>query len=281
MPYVELSYRDVTGLRLYYERADAQTRHQAGVPGEAGGGPPVVLVHGAAQDTLSWRFVLPGFAAAGYDVWALDLPGHGKSALPASGPVDDLAVYADVVAAFCDTLRLADPVVVGHSMSGGVVLHLLADTPDRLHAGVVVDGAGFTNRTYNDDFFSHVRINPGDWFEVNFREICSPRTPAGRVEEVAFDVRRCPPAVAWNDILAYARLDLRGRLDRIGRPVVFVHGADDWSITPKMAEQTAAACTQAETVVRVLDGVGHFPHVEAGERFTAETLVALSQLPAQ
>jgi pimeloyl-ACP methyl ester carboxylesterase len=260
MPYLH----DATWGRLYYE--------------DEGDGPPVLLVHGAAQDTVSWRFQVPALAEAGYRALALDLPGHGKSALGPDGAIADLAVYAEVVRAFLAALDLSDVVVVGHSMAGGIGLHAALREPARFAGVVPVDGAGFTNRTYNDDFFDLVRHNPQDWFEVNFRTICSPSTPAARVDEIAFDVSRCAPEVAWSDIAAYARLDLSEALGDLSVPVTFLHGADDWSITPEMAEQTLALCTGTRTAIEVLEGTGHFPHTEAPDRFNPALLRALSDL---
>lgn len=262
MPYLD----DARWGRLYYELT--------------GEGSPVLLVHGAAQDTLSWRFTIPALAAAGYRVCAIDLPGHGKSALGPDGPVDDLAVYAEVVLAVLDRLGLGGAVVVGHSMAGGIGLHAALRDPSLVGGVVPVDGAGFTNRTYNDEFFNLVKENPQDWFEVNFRTICSPSTPTARVDEIAFDVSRCAPEVAWNDIAAYARLDLTDALGSLTVPVAFLHGADDWSITPEMAEQTRVRCTGTQTSLEVLEGAGHFPHTEAPELFNPALLRALESLLA-
>ena len=81
--------------------------------------------------------------------------------------------------------------------------------PERLDMVVLLDGACYTSGTYGKEMFDLVSINPTDWFEVNFRTICSPKTDPQRVDEIAFDVRRYAREVAMNDIRAYAALDLR------------------------------------------------------------------------
>ena len=48
---------------------------------EAGAGPVVLLVHGMARNSATWRYVLPALAER-YTVVAPDLPGHGRSAKP-------------------------------------------------------------------------------------------------------------------------------------------------------------------------------------------------------
>lgn len=251
------------GLRIYYE--------------VEGSGDPILLIHGAAQDTLSWRFNIPVLAEAGYRVYAIDLPGHGKSALPPAGPISDLEAYALHALGFMDAVGLRRAVVAGHSMSGGVTLYMALHRPEAVRASIPVDGAGFTNRTYNEDFFDLVSINPTDWFEVNFRTICSPNTALERVEEIAFDVLRCAPAVAWNDIVAYSRLDLRDRLAEVEVPVFFIHGGDDWSITPAMGRETQAMLRSWTEFVEP-EGAGHFPHTERPELFNPALLGLLAKL---
>lgn len=255
----------------YLERSDGSSLYWE----EAGTGPTIVLVHGAGQDTRSWRFVMPALAAAGFRAVAVDLPGHGKSDVGTAGIVSDLSVHAATLLECLAAIEPSAPVVLaGHSMAGGILLDPNVHADERIAGAVVVDGTGFTSGTYNDEYLNLVKLNPLDWFEVNFRTICSPHTAQERVEEIAFDVSRCPAEVAWSDILAYSRLDLRDTLDRVTAPVAFLHGADDWSITPAMAADTRAACVNAESRMDVLERVGHFPHVEAPDRFNPVLLSA-------
>jgi pimeloyl-ACP methyl ester carboxylesterase len=258
-------YCRVDGLRIYYERYGT---------GESN----VLLVHGAAQDTLSWRFNAEPIAEQGHTVWVVDLPGHGKSALAENGPKTDLGEYADFLLSFLKTLSINEPFVVGHSMSGGTGLLMALKKKDEGIRGVVlVDGAAFTSGTYGDDVFELVSMNPAGWFEVNFRTICSKNTDPARIDEIAFDVQRCAPMVAYNDILAYGKFDIFDRIDQIKTPCFFIHGEDDWSITPDMARKTQARL-MCPTEFHLLPGVGHFPHTEAPEKFNPVLIDILSRL---
>jgi pimeloyl-ACP methyl ester carboxylesterase len=142
---------------------------------------------------------------------------------------------------------------------------------------VLVDGACCTSGTYGDDVFELVSLNPTDWFEVNFRTICSPHTAPERIEEIAFDVRRCAPEVAFHDIKAYAALDLQNQMKNIPAPLVFLHGEDDWSIPPELGRRTAALAA-GRTVFTALRNVVHFPHTEHPEAFNTAFVEALQSI---
>ena len=85
--------------------------------------PPVVLVHGAANSSVVWRYWQDELAGRRWSSHALDLRGHGKS----EGSVDGATMsdYADDVVAFVGTLP-ETPVLMGWSMGGLVALMVAA-----------------------------------------------------------------------------------------------------------------------------------------------------------
>ncbi|MCB1933573.1 MAG: alpha/beta hydrolase [Candidatus Accumulibacter sp.] len=91
--------------------------------------PPLLLVHGAANDRDCWRTVAGGLSAAGCAVLAADLPGHGLSAGPALRSIDELA---DWLPALLDAVGVQQAVLVGHSMGSLVTLECAARHPQRV-----------------------------------------------------------------------------------------------------------------------------------------------------
>src|SRR5581483_8217817 len=94
----------------------------AGLAADDTGGddrPPLVLLHGLTFDRRIWRPVLDRIRALdpARRIVAFDLPGHGES--PARPPHDFTRVMAALGAAF-DAAHIDEPVLVGHSMSGGL-----------------------------------------------------------------------------------------------------------------------------------------------------------------
>ncbi|WP_291994658.1 alpha/beta hydrolase [Candidatus Accumulibacter sp. ACC003] len=91
--------------------------------------PPLLLIHGAANDRDCWHSVAAGLAAAGCAVLAPDLPGHGLSAGP---PLRSIEALADWLPALLDAAAVEQAVLVGHSMGSLVALECAARQPQRV-----------------------------------------------------------------------------------------------------------------------------------------------------
>ena len=100
-----------------------------------GVGPPVLLLHGFPETALMWHAVAP-LLAARYTVVAADLPGYGRSGVPADGSKRTMA--AMLVAAM-RALGHARFAVVGHDRGGRVAYRLALDHPATVSAAAVLD----------------------------------------------------------------------------------------------------------------------------------------------
>lgn len=88
-----------------------------------GGGPPLLFLHGWGVGHDSYLPLISQLAAT-HTVYAPDLPGFGKS--PEPNAPWDVDRYADFTAAYCKANGLTEPVCVGHSNGGRVLLRLLS-----------------------------------------------------------------------------------------------------------------------------------------------------------
>src|SRR5215203_4829172 len=116
----------------------------------AGEGPPVVLLHGAGDNALDWRWVMPALAAS-HRVYAPNLPGSPDSARPAADYSP--AFFERFVTAFLDALDIGRATFVGNSLGGLIALQLALSEPERAGALVLVDSAGL-GRAVNPAFTS-------------------------------------------------------------------------------------------------------------------------------
>lgn len=101
-------------------------------------GPPFLLIHGLASNSLLWSGVGETLAEHGNPAVAVDLRGHGRSWKPDDG-YDFATITKDLLDVIAH-LGWSRPVVAGQSWGANVVLELAADHGDALQGAVLVDG---------------------------------------------------------------------------------------------------------------------------------------------
>ncbi len=113
-----------------------------------GDGVPLVLIHGFGASIGHWRKNIPVLAAAGYQVYALDLLGFGGSEKPALDYSLDL--WEVLLRDFWQHHIGVPAVFVGNSIGGLLVLMTLANSPDMAQGGVLLNCAGSLNHRPED-----------------------------------------------------------------------------------------------------------------------------------
>lgn len=108
-----------------------------------GSGDPVILLHGIGGFLEYWDANIEALAH-GQQVYALDMPGFGRSTKPPASYT--LAFLAQDVQAFAQALQLERVSLVGVSLGGGVALQFARMFPESLHKLVLVDSAGLGRR---------------------------------------------------------------------------------------------------------------------------------------
>lgn len=96
----------------------------------AGSGPPVLLVHGNPQHSLTWQFIGP-VLAQNYTVIAPDNRGAGDSSLPPDGNYSATASAGDLEGVL-DFLNVSAAYVVAHDKGVGMAAALAAQSPQRV-----------------------------------------------------------------------------------------------------------------------------------------------------
>ena len=250
----------------------------------AGKGPVLLLVHGLAGNSLTWRYVMPALAKR-FTVLAPDLLGQGLSDKPRGEY--SLGAHANTLRDLMDTLRHKRATVVGQSLGGGVAMQFAYQFPERCERLVLVDSGGLGHEV---TFYLRMLTVPG--FESVFPLFCSPRLrDAGNLIATWLGragVRSTPASQeVWRSYASLADAENRraffcslrdvidfsgqavsalARLYRAARlPTLIVWGAQD----PFLPVSHAVAAHKAipGSRLEIFDGVGHYPHCEAPERF--------------
>ena len=91
--------------------------------------PTAVFIHGVLNDHSVWILQTRYLAHHGWNVLAIDLPGHGKSGGEAPISVEGAALS---VAAWLDAAGVHKAALIGHSWGSLIALEVAATRPDRV-----------------------------------------------------------------------------------------------------------------------------------------------------
>jgi pimeloyl-ACP methyl ester carboxylesterase len=254
----------------------------------AGDGEAILLIHGLAGSSRTWDDVIPELIR-NHDVIAPDLLGHGESAKPVGDY--SLGAFASGLRDFLSVLDVPSVTIVGHSFGGGVAMQLAYQHPHLVDRLVLVGSGGLGREV---SWLLRVLTLPGAEYlmpvffpkpvvdratavgrELGRRNIRSPRLAemwraysslAGASNRSAF-VRTMRGVIEPGGQM----VDARDRLYLAAHiPTLIVWGDHDGIIPVTHAYSAHEAIESSR--LEILEGVGHFPHVEAPEVF-ADVLV--------
>ena len=226
----------------------------------APGLPLVVLVHGAGADRSVWALQARYLGSRGYNVVALDLPGHGRS-----DDLDDLANIdnaADWLARVIDGLGASSRVAVaGHSMGACIALTLAAKRPELVQALALLGAAQAmpVNEQLLDDTLhqpSRAHRFITTFGHSHATHVGGAQSPGVWTTGAAMALlERTKPEVLHRDFSACSSWSSEPWLERVVCPTLVIAGAKD-SMTP-----LRGARALVESLVRarleVLDDCGH------------------------
>ena len=236
-----------------------------------GEGPPLVLVHGAAEDGRVWQPQLAALADE-FTVVAWDEPGAGRS----SDVPDDytLADYAACLAALIKALALGPAHVAGLSWGGTVVQELYRHDPGLVATLVLVGTyAGWKGSLPPEEVRARVAgartmlAAPAEQFDPTFPGLFAGDPPdefAVLLEQIAAAVR---PASMRKQLLVMAEADQRDLLPRVAVPTLLIWGERDARSPLRVARQFEQAIP--DTTLVVIPGCGHVSNLEQPGPFNA------------
>ena len=261
----ELTYLELHGDRIAYR--------------DAGQGPPLLLIHGMAGSSATWRAIIPQLSTK-YRVIAPDLLGHGMSAKPRGDY--SLGAFAVFLRDLLDELGVHRATVVGQSLGGGIAMQFAYQHRDYCERLALIGSGGL-----GPDLSPMLRLlsapgaelvlpvvapqsvlnlgnKLGSW--LTSAGIQAPR--AGQMWQAYCSLSDSAGRHAFLRTLRSV-VDHRGQavsaLNKLhltaGLPVVLIWGDDDRIIPVSHAYAAHDALTGSR--LEVLEGIGHFPHVEA------------------
>lgn len=261
-------YVQVNGVRLFFDVTGAKVRAQDGVAVEV---PTLLILHGGPGfDHMGVKGELLPLAEHFQLVW-IDHRGNGRS--EGSDPAQwNLAQWADDVFAFCQTLGIDKPVVLGQSFGGHVVQAYGARHPGHAAKLIISSIAAKWNFDLCVQRFTERggaqagaaaaamwgRMNDDD-IDAYFR-ICYP------LYSVNFDPAAKPnPVLHKFDVLRhylrpggeFQRIDLHPDLANITCPTLVLAGTQDPIIPWELTRSLADALINSKMTYVQMDHCGH------------------------
>jgi len=236
-------------------------------------GLPLVLLHGAGGNHLSWPSDVRRLA--GHWVYALDLPGHGKS--QESGGQQTIGGYTRCVLDWLDALKLHRAVFVGHSMGSAVALTLAIYHPERV-LGVGLLGSGVRLRV-NPELLS-AAASPTSYQQALERVMhgsFSPKTSPHLVELVRKRMAETRQSVFYGDLVACNAFDVSERITRVRQPALVMCGIDDLMTPLRYAQYLADAIPSAR--LQLVPHAGHMLMLEQPQAVAAALGAWLKTIP--
>lgn len=233
----------------------------------------VILIHGAGGSHLDWPAQFRRLT--GYTVYAIDLPGHGRSTLPGCQSVEE---YAEALLEFLADLGRFQAVFVGHSMGAAIALYLALEFPQHVAGvGLFSAAASFDVPSGLVDYLSSPASAPLGIRLIRERLITSTTSPelAARISSSLHKVRS---SVLYGDWLACARFDIRQRLNQIQAPAYIACGRHDRLTPPSRSRFLADQLPMARLDV-IADG-GHLLPLERPDLLAARLTGFLDDLHA-
>jgi pimeloyl-ACP methyl ester carboxylesterase len=261
----ELSYLELNGDRIAYR--------------DVGHGPALLLIHGMAGSSATWQGIIPQLSKK-YRVIAPYLLCHGNSAKPRGDY--SLGAFAVLLRDLLDELGVHRATVIGQSLGGGIAMQFAYQHRDYCERLVLIGsgglgpdlspllrvlsapGAEFVLPAVAPQPVLNLGNKLGSW--LTSAGIQAPR--AGQMWQ-AYSSLSDPAARAAFLRTLRSVVDHRGQAVSalaklhltVGLPTLLIWGDRD-RIIP-ISHAYAAHEALAGSRLEVLDGVGHFPHVEA------------------
>jgi pimeloyl-ACP methyl ester carboxylesterase len=249
----------------------------------AGSGPVLLLVHGMAGSSRTWKEVFP-LLARDHTVIAPDLLGHGESAKPLGDY--SLGAYASGLRDFLGILGVERATIVGQSLGGGIAMQLCYQHPELAERLVLVSSGGLGREV---SWLLRLFALPGaewimpvvfpafvrdggnrvsafvarqGWRMPHLAEVWRAYTSLGETENQRAFVRTLRAVIdpGGQAVSARDRLYLTAAM-----PTLIVWGDRDPIIPEAHAHDAHQAMPGSR--LEIFEGAGHFPHAEMPQRF--------------
>ena len=240
------------------------------------GEPALVFVHGWCGSRAVWYKQIPYFAKK-YKVVALDLAGHGVSGRQRKAYTQE--AFGEDVAAVANAVGADKVILIGHSMSGTIILEANRLLKDKVVGLIAIDTLEDFERLpatpedkikYIEPLKKDFVKNSGPFMRDMFHKNANPKL----VEQVVRNVARSNPEIAINTMEYYFDTPIIPLLSDVNVPL--------WCLSADLWQQYQHPEINSKYLksyhLRIMPGVGHFLMIEAPYEFNRQLEDIINQI---
>jgi pimeloyl-ACP methyl ester carboxylesterase len=249
---------------LYLDRGEGTIAYD-----RAGTGPLVICVPSMGDLRAEYRFLVPDLLASGHTVVTMDVRGHGESSADWSDYT--VAGVGSDILALAKTLNAGPATIVGDSMAGGAAIWAAAEAPDAVAALVLIDpivrdmgGGGLLSLLLPVLFADPWGPTMWGWYYSTLYPKFKPDDFPEYTEHLRDNLHEPGRMNALRRMMAASKAASEARVSRVKAPAVIVMGTRDPDFRDPAAEARWLG-DQLHANVNMIDGAGHYPHVEIPE----------------
>lgn len=230
--------------------------------------PPMLMLHTAGSDARQWHGLMAQSTfRADWRLLGFDLPGHGRSPLPAGDRNWTWTLsedkYIHWVLRYLDAQQLDRVALMGCSMGSAIGLALLAKHSDRFFGGILLE-TPYCSPGRRSPYLNNAEVHGARLSAAWVSALLSPTSPAEGRDHATWIYSQAAPSVYDGDLAFYSDQfnahNHTGQIDTKQTPLWMMTGDYDYSATPADSHRVADEIAGAN--FQVLKGFGHFPMVE-------------------
>ena len=264
--------------------------------------PKIVLIHGAGGQEIDWPMAwrssnnqnrsmgltpsnqgvtkLFNAGLENFSIYAVDLPGHGKSEGTIKSSIDE---YSNFIIDFLDAMDIEYACLVGHSMGAAIALNASLSHHWRICSIVSIGGA--SKMIVNDAILEGLKntfeptvdsIVKYSWHKKTGAIADSQLMALFFREKAKQRIIDAGSKTVYGDFLACSRFDLSQRLQEITIPVLVIASDGDRMVPLDVSWEMAKDIKESYFVS--LKNCGHFQHIEQSGKVAGELVNFLSKI---
>ncbi len=183
---------------------------------------PIILIHGIGEDQSVWDVKLRRLS--GFDVYSIDLPGHGKSRGVAAQSVKQ---YVNQMINFLAGIGVYQAIFIGHALGSAIALQMAVEEPNLVAGlGIISGAASYSVGTgFLQEFRSRLTLPDA---LAKLEQSYAHKMTAYNGNEKTFNFSHTnQPSLWYTDMRACATFDLRRQLHLIKQPAFIAAGRLD------------------------------------------------------